>query len=179
MSREDNFINYLCKLADDPHDRAPLAALRRAASCEPHDLARAYPYVLPHAPQGTRQQDAYVAAASLFGLHPTKSSERAQAVSLAEAMRRVKAKSDSTEGRFLALLQSHPDELISHLRHAVTLARANNSALLWNDVLRALLFWEQGEQMNHRSPQRRWAQEFWAPDEHPANNSVEKVEGTV
>jgi CRISPR type I-E-associated protein CasB/Cse2 len=81
-------------------------------------------------------------------------------------MSQLKGKSDSVEGRFVALLRSHPEELLAHVRHTVSLANSHDLLLRWDDVLNALLYWRQDntarEDKPRRSPQRRWAQEFWS-----------------
>jgi CRISPR system Cascade subunit CasB len=164
----DNFIERLSSLADDPHDRAPLAALRRGASGEAHDLARVCPYVLPFAPNEPRKQQAYLDVACLFGLHPTPTAERARGLSLADALRSIKVETDSTsiEQRFVALLQSHREELLTHVRYCVALARSHEKTLRWDDVLDALVRWDNlGMQSNMYSPQRKWAQDFWGQRE--------------
>jgi len=174
MSREKEFIDYLVELASpkdsgkagtgsrDPGKRAELAALRRGASGEEHDLARVYPLVLPRAPTDPRRQEAYITVACLFGIHPTKREDLGRAVSLAEALRRLSADSASVEQRFVALLQSHREELTAHLRHCIALAKSNDIALRWDDILEALQWWDQ-EPARGRTPRERWAQAFWGP----------------
>ncbi len=177
MSTSKKFIDHLHKLADDGEgDRAPLAALRRGASGEPRDLAAAYPHVLPLAPKKNLiAQQAYIDTACLFGRHPTKSRDRTRSLSLASAMRRLKSKSDSIDTRFVAMLRSHPDELLGHVRHCVDLAKSNEFPLRWDDVLRALLYWNEDAPTREgqpRSPQRRWAQDFWGPEDPESNESL-------
>lgn len=164
MSRETEFIKHLRSYCEEDNvARAELAVLRRGASGEDRDLARVYPLVLPHAPRDLEQQQAYIDVACLFGLHPTKPSDVGRAVTLAEVMRQLSEKSDSIEARFVALLQCHRDELLVHLRHAVGLARSNDIPLRWDDILRALLRWDEEPVPGRRTVQQQWAQEFWAP----------------
>jgi CRISPR system Cascade subunit CasB len=173
MSKSDEFVRHLADIAEKgDEDRAPLAELRRGASGEARDLARVYRIVLPHVRGGIREQDAYVAVACLFGLHPTKLSQLGASVSLAEAMRQLKAKSESRsiEDRFIALLQSHPEELLEHLRHCVSLARSHQPpiSLKWTDILKAVLYWGRDSDTPGRTSQERlWAQQFWAPTQEP------------
>lgn len=164
MITTNSFIEYLYTLADDPHDRAPLAALRRGASGEDHDLARTFPYVLPFAPAEPYKQQAYLDVACLFGLHPTPKAELARAMSLGQALRSIwqDTESGSIEQRFVALIQSHRDEVLNHIRYAVALACSHERTLRWDDILDALLYWDGlGAPAGIHSPQRRWARDFW------------------
>jgi CRISPR system Cascade subunit CasB len=168
MSSSDAFILQLVRLFEQPGGgRAELAALRRGATGEARDLANVYPLVLPHVPSGREsRQQPYLDVACLFGLHPTKPELFARGLSLAQAMRALSGKSQSIEQRFVALLQCHREDLLPHLRHCVSLAKANDLPLRWTDVLLALRFWESersGGEAWARTPQRRWAQEFWGP----------------
>lgn len=178
MSKNNDFIEKLTGYADDLHNRAPLAALRRGASGEGHDIAGVCPYVLPHVPYGASdaRTQAYLDLACLFGLHPSKTAERQRGLTLAEALRSIAEKtgSGSIEQRFVALLQSHRDELLSHIRYAVALARSHEQHLAWDDILDALSWWDMpGSEASSRSPQRRWAKDFWGrrqnDDTQPAN----------
>lgn len=136
-------------------DRGALAALRRGLGGD--GAASVYPFVAPYFP---RRPDAHAEAAmmlvaSLFSLHP-----RPGALSLGRAMREIRdaTKSESVEGRFVALLNAHPDDLGEHLRHAVSLCRANEKALDWDDLLRAVLRWGHDDDSHAR---RRQARAFW------------------
>lgn len=168
MSVTNSFITHLYSLADDEHDRAAVAALRRGASGEGHDLARVFPYVLSHAPSEPYKQQAYLDLACLFGLHPTQTADRGRAMSLAEALRSIAqaTESSSIEQRFVALLQSHREEVVTHIRYAVALARSHEKLLRWDDILDALVRWNGlGTQSAMHSPQRNWARDFWGPRE--------------
>ncbi|MCG8555499.1 MAG: type I-E CRISPR-associated protein Cse2/CasB [Proteobacteria bacterium] len=136
-------------------DRAALAALRRGLS--PDSVAAAYPYVVPFLPSDAKpfEERAYVLAAALFGTHPV-----AAARSLATALRTVQERrpgSDSLEARFVALLDAHIDDLPTHLRHAISLLKAHELGLDWNNLLETLLHWEH----EARWVQRQWARDFW------------------
>jgi CRISPR system Cascade subunit CasB len=65
--------------------------------------------------------------------------------------------SESIEKRFAALIDSHPDDLPTRLRHAVTLLRSKEIPVDWEQLLRDLLAWG----AERRPVQRRWARHFW------------------
>jgi CRISPR system Cascade subunit CasB len=75
---------------------------------------------------------------------------------------RVVADSKSVEKRFAALIDSHPDDFATRLRHAVTLLRSKDIPINWEQLLRDLLWWE----AEKRPVQRRWARDFWTTDIH-------------
>lgn len=162
MTDNAAFIDHLITLAAPERDRGPLAILRRGASGETRDLARLYPLVLPWAPRDSSER-AYIQTACLFGLHPTKPSDQSRALSLGQAFRRSyldTGSRPSVEGRFIALLRCHQDELVEHLRHAIALIKDTQVPLRWTDVLFALQRWESAEDSEF-SPQRQWARDFW------------------
>ncbi len=134
-------------------DRAALAALR--ASLADDAVARAYPYVAPYFPRATNAwiERSLLLVAGLFALHP-----QSGPLTLAQALRRVRDKRDSAsvELRFAALLDAHPDDLASHLRHVVSLVRADDIGIDWHDVARTVRGW------HRESARRRWARGFWA-----------------
>lgn len=140
-------------------DRATLAALRRASARGAE--ATVYPVVARFFPTEPNPwlERALVELAQLFVTHPNGGEPSGK--SIGAALRAVSDRpnrgKESIEGRFVALLDSHRDELCTHLRHAISLARADEVAIDWNDVLDALLNWG----WTSRSVQRRWAREFW------------------
>lgn len=144
-------ITSLERLAER-EDRGALSALRR--SLFEDAVARAYPYVVPYFPSEPVPwlERLYLLVAGLFALHP-----QSGPTSLASALRRVRDKSDSesVESRFVALLDAHPEDLGMHLRHAVGLARSNDIAIDWHDLLRTVRNW------NNEWARRRWARDFW------------------
>lgn len=171
MSQATTFIWHLAELADNStRDRAPLARLRRALSEEPRELARVLPLVIPYAPRYRQAQDAYLRAACLFGLHPSNKAELAQGISLAEALLRIRREpGDSTEARFVALLESHSEDLPVHLRHCISLVASQGIKLKWTDILDALLYWDANDVPTNTSPRRRWAQDFWGQGARPSS----------
>ena len=61
------------------------------------------------------------------------------------------------EARFVALLNAHPEDLDDHLRHAVSLLKANEQPLDWFRLLEDLLQWDHPD--GH--VQLKWARDFY------------------
>lgn len=150
-------VRYLEALAAR-EDRATLATLR-ASLREGHDL-EGLRIVLPFLglDAGSRAEDDAVLVAGLFALHP-----EAGPASLAEALRRVaransrESENESIEMRFMALLASDRADLSIHLRHAVSLVAASGVRIDWNDLYKAIRFWDHEKDF----VRRQWAREFW------------------
>jgi CRISPR type I-E-associated protein CasB/Cse2 len=149
MTDPHPFIRRLYALAQDD-DRAALAQLRRGFT---HPLA-AMPYVArflrPDASR--RDEQALLLVGALFGLHPTLGG-----TSLATALRRLSDQNDSIALRFRALLDADLDDLPTHLRHAISLARSHDLPIDYDDLLRAVRSWSRED----KSAQRAWARHFW------------------
>jgi CRISPR system Cascade subunit CasB len=79
--------------------------------------------------------------------------------------------SESVEKRFAALIDSHPDELPTRLRHAVTLLRSKDIPINWAQLLQDLLWWS----AEKRPVQRRWARDFWT--RNVAGSSHDRTDG--
>jgi len=165
---ESRFAAYLAELAS--HDnRAALADLRRGLGKEPGAEPRMFPYVVPWLPQHNtgdvrpwqtdRLERNCFLVASLFGAHPLSwppgREPRNFGVSFSLLANRHEAA--SVERRFLALLQTHYDDLPKRLRHCVTLLRSWEVPVDWAELLRDLRWWDHPE---HRV-QRAWARSFY------------------
>lgn len=159
-------IDHLERLRDR-RDRAALSALRRGLSGDAASQAHMHPHVVPFLPKYERLHDWYYLVASLFGLHPEAGGQG----SFGAAMRRVVAlmKSTSTEARFIALLDAHPEDLPDHLRHAIDLARAKSVPVDYRQLLKDLNAWDHPDQY----VQRRWARDFWAPSTKNSSGSTQ------
>lgn len=152
--RQKTFISYLLNLAKEGHeDRGALADLRSGLGKEPGEMARVHKHVVPYLPERDFNDRWYYLTATLFGAFPRHQSGH----SLGRAFRPLRAKSDSMEARFVALLNAHPDDLHNHLRHAVSLLKANEQPLDWFRLLDDLIEWDHPE--GH--VQLRWAQDFY------------------
>jgi CRISPR system Cascade subunit CasB len=120
-------------------------------------------YVVPWIPaDATRWQElAYYLVACLFALHPQPGGRGNLGSHLRVLLSRG-ASSDTVERRFTALLAAHPDDLATHLRHAVSLLRGANIPINWEQ-----LFWDV---WNWHDPERRehvlkdWARAYWGAE---------------
>lgn len=159
MSLDDQqktFIGYLLNLAKEgQEDRGALADLRSGLGKAPGQMIRVHRHVVPYLPEQRYNDNDrwYYITATLFGSFPKYRKNR----SLGAAFQPLRAKSGSMEARFVALLNAHPDDLDNHLRHAVSLLKANEQPLDWFRLLDDLLQWEHPEGY----VQLKWAQDFY------------------
>jgi len=153
-ARQKSFIGYLLGLAQEgQEDRGALAALRSGLGKEPAEMARVHQHVVPYLPEARWNDRWYYITATLFGLFPRHRGGR----SLGAAFSPLRAKSDSMEARFIALLNAHPDDLADHLRHAISLLKSNEQPIDWFRFLDDLLQWDHPE--GH--VQLKWARDFY------------------
>jgi len=161
------FIGQLNKLAERK-DRGALAQLRRGLGGEPgSDLAMA-PYVTRYIPAaaGVWEEAAYYLVAALFAWHPVDWAEAeteghnlgASFARLAVSQGLSEGRIGSTEQRFVALLNSHRDDLYVHLRQAVGLLKSKEVPVDWAQLLADICRWNATD----RPVQRAWAKAFWA-----------------
>ena len=147
-SWRDRFIGSLRGL-HQRDDRAALATLRRAHGGEtPYEAYRYLPADLR-----PWEEEAALLIASLFALHPGEGGRG----TLGTAFRRMLEKTDSVEGRFMALLNSHVDDLPNHLRQAVSLLKSKEVPIDWRKLLDDILLWDHPK----HCIQKRWARNFW------------------
>jgi len=130
-----------------------LAALRRGAGTPPGSVPAMYPHVLPWVLRQRRLEDVAYVIGSLFALHP----QTGGSGNMGKALSMVPRQSDSLEKRFVALLNSHRDDLPHHLRQAVSLLKSNEIPVGWRQLLSDILHWEH----ESRFVQQQWAREFW------------------
>ncbi len=181
-NRERRFANYLAEFTDpEREDRAALAALRRGLGKPPGEAAEMHPYVVPFLPHdGSRwEEDAHYLVAALFAWHqlvwPEGGGEWDRNVGASFVRLAERAGSGSIEQRFVALLNSHRDDLPEHLRHAVGLLRAHEVPVDWAQLLRDIQEWDR----ESRSTQRSWARAFWGrlePEDEAAESDEETSE---
>jgi CRISPR system Cascade subunit CasB len=154
--KQKKFIGYLLSLAKEGHeDRGALADLRSGLGKEPGMMARVHKHVVPYLPEKGYNDRWYYVTATLFGSFPKHRDGR----SLGAAFRPLRSKSESMEARFVALLNAHPDDLDDHLRHAVSLLKANEQPLDWFRFFEDVLQWDCPE--GHI--QLKWARDFYKP----------------
>ena len=154
--RVREFVNSLRRLAHPEHeDREALAILRRGLSRPPGEDPALDRYIAPYLGPECRLPDRwFYVVGSLFGLYSDASGNNR---SLGESFRGADAERESTRARFLTLLACDSDDLPGQLRHAISLLKAHEAPVNWEQLLRDLLCWEQEE----RTVQRRWARHFF------------------
>lgn len=164
---ERRFVERLQTLVER-EDRAALAALRRGLGKRLGEAAELYPYVIPWLAPGASdwEEERFNLVASLFAWHQRSwapgdgiwGESRYTNLGASFARLRHVADSNSTEQRFVALLNCRREDLREYLRHAVGLLRAHEIPIDWAQLLRDLDGWE----WNSRVVQRSWAKAFWA-----------------
>lgn len=170
QGRRDPFVLHLEELRQRG-DRGALAALRRGLGRPPGTVPDMYPHVLPWARDRWREDACYLVG-SLFALHSEGREEGNMGTAFAIMRSRDTKASESLERRFIALLNSHRDELATHLRSAVSLLKAKDVPVNWHRLLRDILYWD------HESHfiQQNWAREFWGR-EATAPSEIGEPEG--
>ncbi len=148
----DRFVGHLEELRDR-ENRGALAALRRGAGSPPGTIVEMYPEILPWVPNGKWAEDPAYVVGALFALHPQPGGRG----NIGTAFAMVKEPSESLERRFVALLNSHRDDLPGGLRHAVALLKSKDVPIDWRRLLSDILQWDH----ESRFVQRKWAREFW------------------
>lgn len=154
--KQKKFIGYLLNLAKEgQEDRGALADLRSGLGREPGEMARVHKHVVPYLPETDYDSRWYYVTATLFGSFPQNLSGR----SLGGAFRFLRAKSDSMDARFVALLNAHSDDLDDHLRHAVSLLKSNEQPqpFDWFRLLGDLIQWD----CQDGHVQLKWARDFY------------------
>ena len=161
-----HFVTYLESLAKQDN-RGALAALRRGLGQPPGTVLEMYRYVVPQLPSDPKPwvENAYYLVASLFALYPKDNYEGDVGAHLAGA-RDPKRDNDALERRFVALLNTHSDELPFVLRQTISFLRSKEVPVNWHQLIRDLQGWNNA----NRYVQKKWANAFWgratqSPDE--------------
>lgn len=154
-----SFLGFLQSLRAQG-DRAAMAALRRCLAVDVDEMGnlRAFRYLGPFLQgEGLERQRAYWLVAGLYAYHPTDPGERAETLPAALGRLYRERGQQAIERRFLALLESDPDQLAPRLRRLVGIVRSEEIKLDYESLLRDLLGWFAPE----RRVQQRWARDFY------------------
>jgi len=168
--RQKKFVGYLLSLAaEGQEDLGALADLRSGLGKAPGEMVRVHRHVVPFLPEHERFDRLYYLIATLFGLYPMHSwSEESQSNgrgrrekwTIGRAFGVIKNKSDSIGARFIALLNAHVEDLGDHLRHVISLLKANDIPIDWFQLFDDVLKWDEPE----KPVQLKWARHFYMND---------------
>jgi len=158
VSFESRFVEQLERLRDN---NGAMAALRRGVGKPPGTAAEMHRYVIPWLGENDSgwNDDRFYLVASLFSLWHQGTTNLTGSVpfNLGASYQRLADESGSTEKRFVALLNSHRDDLPHHLRYTVSILRSKGVPINWTQLLADLRGWD----WRSRSVQRDWARGFW------------------
>ena len=168
------FIAHLEKMVTEQNLGA-LANLRRGLGKPPGSVREMDPYVLRKLPSGANeaQENAYYLIAALFAYwyQGTNEVQRnppqnlgaslyklvKQDVDLDASNRKLEDKwkdaEKPVEKRFVALLNSHQDDLPKHLQHTISLLKSKEIPVSWSQLLGDVQNWH----WEDREIQRNWA----------------------
>jgi CRISPR system Cascade subunit CasB len=168
------FIEWLEKLNE--RDTKVRATLRRSLSFDPGAFPSAYPYVEPFlkGDDVPWRRKVHYLVAGLWAQHRGDGGDVGRSLGSACATHAASKKgSDSTERRFIALLDADRDQLPHRLRQMVALLKG--FPLDWDSLLRDLLGWTVPE----KPVQNRWARDFYRnttqdfqSDSHPSEENA-------
>jgi CRISPR system Cascade subunit CasB len=165
------FVEWLEKLNE--RDTRVRATLRRSLSFEPGAFPAAYPYVEPFLKGEDAQwrRQVHYLVAGLWAQHRGDGGPEGRSLGAAcAAFAAGKAGSDSTERRFIALLDADRDQLPHRLRQMVALLKGVPPD--WDSLLRDLLAWTIPE----RPVQNRWARDFYRNIAQDAPSEIQPSE---
>lgn len=156
------FVEYLHTLKQ--RDRGALATLRHSLAHSPGDYPKAYPIVERFVGRDWHANDARrlarYAVAGLFAFHPVHHS-RTLAAAWGQMMKEKER--PSLEQRFIALLETDADGVMSHLRQTISLLASTgqgfNYEVLLEDLSTALN--ERADPEARDRLKRRWARDFY------------------
>ncbi|MBU2490067.1 MAG: type I-E CRISPR-associated protein Cse2/CasB [Proteobacteria bacterium] len=176
--RFEDFVKHLESLRDR-EDRGALAGLRRGLVRGPAQDPGVFRHVFPFVAGAPWEEDACLLVAALFALHPDSGGEG----NMGKVFRRIQkadaarsgseTEGNSTEKRFMALLNARFEDLPVLLRHAVSLARAREVPVDWRQLLKDLRYWGHED----RFVQRAWAKGYWGGGKE--NGKEKKDEAAV
>ncbi len=154
---EFQFVNYLERLNQNDN-KAALATLRKAAGKPPGSIMDVYPTIVPWLREDAKPWEERTAftIAPLFALHPKPGGKGNMGYTFNRI--KIQTNSESTEGRFVALLNCHPDDLYKHLRHAISLAKSKDISINWHQLYYDMQQWSHPDGFI----QKQWAKSFWS-----------------
>ncbi len=158
----DVFVDGLVAIAQR-RDRASLGRLRRGAGRATGSVPEASSVVFRLLPSELRRpwdvDDCWLVA-TLFSLHPRAAAPVRDENLGATLSRLDRQHIAGAERHLVAILGAPKEDLASHLRRVVLLARSHEVAIDYHQLLRDLRWWN----AETGGVQRRWGLAFWATD---------------
>jgi CRISPR system Cascade subunit CasB len=150
------FIHWLEEL--NKTNSKARAALRRSLAFDPATYVPAFPYVEPFVKEeeSSWRRDMYYLVAGLWAVH-WREGRTGEPMSLGKACaaHQIASRSQSTERRFITLLDSDPDQLPHRLRQMVALLK--EYPIDFEGIMTGLLYWTD----ERRRTQTSWARDFY------------------
>lgn len=160
QDRIELFVNHLRGLArEGSEDRGALSDLRSGLGASPGQAPRMHKHVVPFLGDRADRSDRwFYVVGAMFGASP----RQVKGNSVGKCFKVLSAQgSDSIEARFIALLGAHPDDLHSHLYHAIGLLKSKDIGLDYYALLRDLVGWDRPD----RGIQNNWARDYYRKSE--------------
>ena len=133
VEKAERYVAHLEALAKR-EDRASLARLRRASGKPPGTVPEALPLIVPFLPGDQHEHWAYFVLGPLFAMHPESAHEGNMGTTY-----RGFGDHESASKRFVALLNCHEDELATHLRQAISLAKSKQIPVNYRQLLKDII----------------------------------------
>lgn len=150
------FIDWLEGLNEK--DTRVRAVLRRSLAFDPGQYVAAYPYVEPFVKNEDKswRREMHYLVAGVWAAH-WRDGQTGQRMSVGQACAayQLASGSASTERRFIALLDSEPDQLPHRLRQIIALLKEQR--IDFDALLTGLLYWSDDQ----KRTQNAWARDFY------------------
>jgi CRISPR system Cascade subunit CasB len=150
------FIDWLEGLNEK--DTRVRAVLRRSLAFDPGQYVAAYPYVEPFVKNEDKswRREMHYLVAGVWAAH-WRDGQSGQRMSVGKACAayQLASGSASTERRFIALLDSEPEQLPHRLRQMIALLKEQR--IDFDALLTGLLYWNEDQ----KRTQNAWARDFY------------------
>lgn len=161
------YIKYLESFKEE-NNRGVLAILRRSVSLMPEVDIKILPYTYPGIKLANIEKfDEKIAyqVAGFFALYNMGSSNSFESEKIPKSLgesfgfltNKDEKGSKSLEQRFMALLNSHNDDLYNHIKYAINLLRSRNIPVNWDDIAYGMKQWSHPDKF----VQMNWARDYY------------------
>jgi CRISPR system Cascade subunit CasB len=170
------FIEWLKKCSNE--DSKVRAVLRRSLAFEPGQFHPAYKYVesfLTMEESSSWKRKMFYLVAGLWATHE-ESGHSETKLSIGKACAKLKGSnkgSESTEKRFIAVLDADSGQLPIRLRHLLALLK--EYPIDFSELLNDLLYWNN----ERKSSQNKWARDFYRSQGTEKQIKLESLQETI